>query len=71
MSVFVSSSTHATEDEEIEEVHYSKNDEDHADFYGQCLDSFFRIGDCVAKFQRHAHVTEVDEIEADDEEVID
>ena len=65
------SSSHPAEDEEIEEVHDSQNNEDHADFYRQGFDTFLGIGDFVAKFERQADVAEIDQVEADDEQVID
>lgn len=65
------SSSHPAEDEEIEEVHDSQDNEHHADFYGEGFDTFLGISDFVAKFERHADVAEVDKVEANDKQVID
>src|ERR1041385_8436003 len=62
---------HATEDEQVEEVHAAEHDQNHADLDRERFHCFLRREDDVAELQRQADVAEVDEIEADDEQVID
>ena len=62
---------HAGEDVEVEEVHHAKDQEDAADFGAE---DFHRGGSVVrtdAEFQREGDEADVDEVEADDEEVVD
>ena len=64
-------SSHAAEDEEIEEVHAAEDEQHHAYLHRQGFNTFFSSGDGVAEFQGEADVAEVDEVKADDEQVID
>src|ERR1044071_1401396 len=69
--VCVCASSHAAEDEQVEEVHPAENEEHQADFDGQGFNTLLRRADDVAELQGQADVAEIDEIEADDEQVID
>ena len=69
--VYVCATSHAAEDEQVKEVHPAEDEEHQAYFDGQRFNALFRCGDGVAELQGQADVTEVDEIEADDEQVID
>jgi len=71
MILALGASSHATEDEKIEEVHPAEDEEHHANLYRQGFNALFRGIDDVAEFQGQADVTEVDQVEADDEQVID
>src|SRR6476659_6491941 len=61
----------ATKKEQVKEVHATEHDQYHADLDGQCFHRFLRGSDDVPEFQGHADVPEVDQVEADDEQVID
>ena len=63
--------SHATEDEEIEEVHAAEHEQHHAYLHRQGFNTLFSAGDRVAEFQGEADVAEVNEVKADDEQVID
>ena len=63
--------THAAEDEEIEEVHPAEDEEHHAYFYRQGFNALFRTFDHVAELQGEGDITEIDQVKADDEQVID
>ncbi|HJS25014.1 MAG TPA: hypothetical protein VJ751_11720 [Pyrinomonadaceae bacterium] len=63
--------SHAAEDEEVEEVHPAEDEEHQAYFDGQGFNALLRRADDVAELQGQANVAEVDQIEADDEQVID
>jgi hypothetical protein len=41
---------HATEDEEVEEVHRAQDEQDHTHFYGEGFDTFFSVGHVVTEF---------------------
>ena len=63
--------THAREDVEVEEVHEAQHEQHEADLGAEALHSLLGVagGDAVAQGQ--GDVTDVDEVEADDEEVVD
>ena len=63
--------THFRKDKEIEEVHGAKHDEHPANLYRQRFNPLLSIVDDVAEFEGHCYVAEVDEVKADDEEVVD
>jgi hypothetical protein len=71
MVALVRAASHAAEDEEIEEVHRAEDEQHHAYLHGEGFDTLFGGGDGVAEFQGETDVTEVDEVKADDEQVID
>src|SRR4029079_8181710 len=62
--------THATKDEQVEEMHPAQNDQDHPDFDRECFNSFLCVVDYVAKFQGQGHIAEVNEVKADDQQMI-
>src|SRR5882724_8216142 len=63
--------SHTAEDKEIKEMHSAEDEQHHADFYRERLDALFGGFDGVAELEGQTDVAEVDEIEADDEQVID
>src|SRR5689334_19512716 len=64
-------SSHATEDEEIEEVHAAEDEQHHAYLHRQGFNTLFSAGDRVAEFEGEADVAEINEVKADDEQVVD
>ena len=62
---------HAAENEQIEEVHAAKDEQHHAYLHGQGFNALFGSLDGVAKLQGQADVAEVNEVKADDEQVVD
>src|SRR5881394_2693557 len=66
----VRAAAHATKDEQIEEVHAPEHEQHHANLYRQGFNSFLRGGDRVAELQRHADVSEIDQVKADNEKVV-
>src|SRR6266545_946864 len=67
----VRAASHSAEDKEIKEMHSAEDEEHHADFYRERLDALFGGFDGVAELEGQTDVAEVDEVEADDEQVID
>ncbi len=62
---------HAAEDEQIEEVHPAEDQQDRANFYGKRLDAFLGRGDFIAQLECQTDKTEIDQIKADHQKVID
>ena len=62
---------HPREDVEIEEVHEAQHQQDHADLRAQTFQTLLRSRRRHAILQRERHITDVDQIEPDDEQVID
>src|SRR3954469_13520150 len=62
---------HPGEDEEIEEMHSAENQQHDADLCTEALEDGLEAGRAVARFEAKRHEADIDEIEADDEEVID
>src|SRR5215216_634284 len=62
---------HAAEDKQVEEVHPAEDEKHQTYLYGQGFNALFRCGNDVAELQGQADVAEVDEVKADDEQVID
>lgn len=62
---------HAAEDEEVEEVHRTKHYQHHSNLDGESLNALLCVVDCVAKLESQGNVTEIDEVEADYQQVID
>ena len=52
-------------------MHSAEDEKDHADLHGEGFDALFGCLDSVAEFQGQADVAEVDQVKADDEQVID
>src|SRR5215216_836463 len=63
--------SHAAEDKQVEEVHPAEDEEHQAYLNGQGFNALLCRGDRVAEFQGQADVAEIDEVKADDEQVID
>src|SRR5687768_9444161 len=64
-------SSHAAEDEQIEEVHPAEDEEHHSDLYRQGFNALLSSGDCIAELEGQTDVAEVDQVKADNEQVID
>jgi hypothetical protein len=62
---------HLGEDVKVEEVHGAEDEEDGADLGAERLKQALEIRGLVAVFQGERDVADIDEVEADDEEVID
>ena len=71
MAVCVCATSHAAEDEEVKEVHPAQDEKHHAYFYREGFNALLCCFDDVAELQRQTDVTEVDQVKADDEQVID
>src|SRR5215207_1777785 len=67
----VGASSHAAEDVQIKEVHPAEYEEHHADLYRQRFNALFSVVYGVAELEGQADVTEVDQVKANDEQVID
>src|SRR5690349_6448656 len=59
------------DDEDVEEVHRAEHEQHEADLRAQEFDGFLRRDRLVAELQRERHVAHVDQVKADDEQVID
>ena len=66
----VCAAAHTAEYEEIKEVHAAEDEQHHADFDGKGFNALFRRLNGVAEFQSQTDVAEVDQVKADDEQVI-
>ncbi len=62
---------HLREDVEVEEVHATEDEQHGTDLGAQRLDQLLHIGRLVAILQREGDVADINEIEADDEQMID
>ena len=62
---------HLRKNEQIEEVHDAEDDENQADFGAEDFQGGAGVGGLVAVFQGECDVADVDEVKADDQEVID
>ena len=63
--------SHATEDEEVEEVHAAENNQHHTDFYGQRFNPFLGVVDEITEFEGQGDIAKVDQVKAHDEQVVD
>ena len=52
-------------------MHPAQDEQHGPDFDRQSLDSLLRGGNDVAKLKRHAHIAEIDQVEADYQQMID
>src|SRR5437773_3868518 len=66
-----SPSAHAAEDVQVEEVHAAKHNKHHAHFPRKRFDPLASVLQVVAELKSQTHVTEVDQIEPNDEQVVD
>ena len=62
---------HLGKDEEIEEVHESQNQQYPADFGAQRFQYTLQVGRFVVRFERQRDEAEVDQVKADEEQMID
>src|SRR5215213_1582984 len=62
---------HAAENEKIEEVHPAQDEKHHAYLHGQGFNALLGSIDGVAELQGQADVAEIDEVKADDKQVVD
>lgn len=62
---------HAGEDEDVEEVHGSKDEGDDTEFDALELDHLADVAERVGGLEGDGDVADVDEVEADDEELVD
>jgi hypothetical protein len=62
---------HFAEDVEIEEVHPAEDEEHRADLGAEVFDHLLEACGLGAVFEGERHVADIDEIKADEEEVID
>lgn len=62
---------HAGENEEVEEVHDSEDDQNKADLEGEELHRILKAGRLASVFEGECDVTDVDQVETHHEKVID
>src|SRR5258708_5010752 len=58
------------EDEQVEEVHAAEQQQHSSDLAGQGFDGIPEVGDLVAELEDEGDVPQVDEVEADPEQVV-
>src|SRR5262249_23221934 len=62
---------HPAEDEQVEEMHPAQNEKHQADLPGQRLDALAGRFDLISQPERQANITQIDEVEADDQQMVD
>ncbi len=59
------------EDDQVDEVHHAEDEQDQADFGAEDFDAVLEVGWAVAVAEGEGDVADVDQVEADDQQVVD